>query len=74
MKPIALLALALIGASPVAAANTGSVLRIPRTAGAPQLANFLGMSPAGENAMAKIRGFRDIVMWCSGWSNGAVSY
>ena len=43
MKPIALLALALIGASPVAAANTDSILRIPRTAGAPQLAN-LGIS------------------------------
>ena len=57
MKPFVLLALTLIGASPVTAANTDSVLSIPRTTGAPQLANFLGMSPAGENAMAKVRGF-----------------
>ena len=57
MKPFVLLALTLVGASPVTAANPDSVLSIPRTAGAPQLANFLGMSPAGENAMAKVRGF-----------------
>ena len=57
MKPFVLLALTLIGASPVEAANTDSVLAVPRTAGAPQLANFLGMSPTCENAMAKVRGF-----------------